>query len=229
MQGAIRNLNSLKKWFYANGKPFFTLNYAGQVAQVIMRNTVKEDLDQAWEMLSDAVETQAEYGRATLHVIVYDKDKSNNPAARTNIDVLPNQSAVQVAGIGSIPGYGVDVEKAIADAREKWELEARIQALENQEPDDIVEKFISGIERVAATPLGMAIVSRFMGTPMPPMAAPAMNGGPDSDMEDGEDLDTELDDLEAIARENGMTLKAFLNKTATLAKAQPGVVALLSK
>jgi len=91
----------------------------------------------AGEMLETQVLAQSEYGRAQMHLIVYKKEKgANNPEARTNIDMLPMQEQRQFAGIGAIGGVGfveeAKVNALIDQAREKWELEKRLEDLEAQ-------------------------------------------------------------------------------------------------
>lgn len=235
MQGAIRDIESLKRWFFANGKPYYTLSYQNQQNHVILRNTVNDDMEAAWETLRTTVLSQAEYGRATLHCIVYEKDKSNNPTARTNIDVMPNQipAGAQMAGIGYLPASLTtdDIEKAVAAAKKEWEMERRIQDLEAERdtPADAVEKWIGRIMAFSQTPVGLALIGKIAGYPMPPVSEHQVNGSHESDANQNapDDLDGELDILETIAENNGITLKELLKRTAMLAKQQPGMVSML--
>lgn len=172
MNGAIRSVSSLRTWFFDVGKPFFTLTYAGQTAQVVMRNVVEEDMEKAWETLKRTVEAQAEYGRATLQVIVYTKERgANNPDGRTNIDIQPGAQPAQAAIAGYLPGH-VDESKIagmIEEARQKWELERRLEELENQvnNPVDWTSRTVEIIEKIGATPIGQILTAKLLGVQMP--------------------------------------------------------------
>lgn len=242
MQGAISNIQALERWFRGVGAPFFTLSYystqspTGQ-GSLILRNTKQTDLNLAWDLLASAVEDQTGFGRAQLHLISYDNEKgANNPHGRTNIDITSRAlSPIQTAGIGAMPGvYGKDeIAEMIADAKERWEMEARIAALEAAPEPDFAEKIVAAVERISSTTIGAALAQKLLGgTPMP-IPAP-VNGvhSPDNQPQQSptgeDDIDNELDNLEAIAAHNGMTLKQFLAKTAALAQSQPGVVSMLA-
>lgn len=243
MQGAISDIQAVERWYRANEAPFFTLSYYSSASatgqgQVIIRNQKDVEIDSAWNKLKASILDQTGYGRAQLNLIVYNKpDAYNTPAGRTNIDLVNNQSMPQVAGIGSFPaiasGYisESDFTRRLKEEREKWEMRHELDSLRDQinnPANDPMEKLMSGIERIAATPLGLAMISKFTGTPMPALP---INGHAPTDNEDAptsDDVEPELDDLESIASAHGMTLKQFLAKTVTLARQQPGVVAMLS-
>lgn len=244
MQGAISNIEAVGRWFKSNEAPFYTLAYystqspTGQ-GMVIGRNTKEGDIETAWERLKTLVMDQTGYGRAQLNLIVYDKPTgANTPSGRTNIDILSNgqQSANLAPGIGSLPTGYVDEAKiqSMLDDREKvWRMERKIEDLEAQidAPGDFFDKAMVFVDRIGSTPLGMALASKLLGSPLPPMPNQAINGmhGHDgAEIPDTDDVDSELDDLEAVAQAHGMTLKQFLSKTAQLAKAQPGTVQMLS-
>ena len=226
MQGAIRNIATLKKWFLSNGVPFFTLSYAGQANQIIQRNTAIEELDQAWELLETNVLGQAEYGRATMSLIVYNKGSgANNPIGRTNIDILPinQQNGNQVAGIGQLPAGYMDkseVQKLIDDAKEKWELEKRLEDLEIQisNPADVTEKWIQGIERIGASPLGQVIMMKLLGGPLPTIQPAPINGAPAPADEGG---DTFEDDIEATAQILGVDDTVLARQLRRLVESNP--------
>lgn len=218
MQGGIRNIKSLEKWFRTIGAPYFTLSYAGGAAnQVILRNTAVGDMDTAWEQLETQVLAQSEVGRATMHLIVYNKEKgANNPDGRTNIDMSPNQAAVGVAGIGSLQtGYFDEskiagmIEEAKAKEREKWEMERRIDDLEaqiNAPSDDWTEKLMAGIERIGATPFGQMIAMKFLGGPLPQMPVGNVAGTPSAVDESGDTFDEDIQSTAAILGVDDATL-----------------------
>ncbi len=242
MQGAISTLNDIRQWFFNLEAPFWTLSYYSTASPtgmgaVIGRNIKFGELDKSWEMLEQSIRAQTGAGRAQLNLIVYEKPSgSNTPAGRTNIDIVSNGVVVgQQPGIGSLGGgQYLDESRinAIIEERQQiWELKRENQDLREQieNPNGFADKAIALIERIGSTPMGMAIASKLLGTPMPPMeAAPAVNGTPPpANGLDDEDVETELDSLEAIAAQNGITLKQLLAKTAALASQQPGVVQML--
>lgn len=247
MQGAISSIEAVERWFRANEAPFYTLAYysssssTGQ-GQVILRNTKEVELDVAWNRLRSAILDQTGFGRAQLNLIVYAKPEGyNTPAGRTNIDLVANQQMPQVAGIGALPAIGSgyisesEFSRRLAEEREKWEVKSELESLRDQinnPSNDPWEKFMNGLERFASTPPGMALLSKFMGVPMPAFTPAPINGpasDDDLDQPDTVSVEDELDDLEAIARANGLTLKQLLSKTANLARQQPGVVAMLAQ
>lgn len=244
MQGAISSLKGIRDWFYNQQAPFWTLSYYSSASptgmgHVISRNTRFGDMEQSWEMLQQSIEAQTGSGRAQLNLIIYEKASgANTPTGRTNIDIISSQvpGMPQAAGIGTLPALGyVDEARVNAIISEKevlWELRRENEdlkaALDN--PNGFADKAMAFIERIGETPLGMAIASKLLGGQMPPMIPPSpVNGTPTPPAGDDEDVESELDSLEAIAQQHGMTLKQFLAKTATLATQQPGVVQMLSQ
>lgn len=225
MNGAISSIEALERFFRGANAPFFTLSYYSTQSPTgqgnnILRNVVESNMDASWAMLKRFVEDQTGYGRAQLHLITYATEKgSNTPTGRTNIDISASRNVANGApGIGSIPvGYVAEdaIEKALSVAREKWEMEARIQALENQGDDSLLEK----VERIAAIPAVQAIINAFLTKQgMPPMLQPQMNGTPTSDNEERPDGDDNFDeDIDMTARIIGVTdaqLAARLRKLA---------------
>lgn len=241
MQGAISNIEAVGRWFRANESPFYTLSYystqsaTGQ-GQVIGRNIKDGDIDQAWDRLKTLIQDQTGYGRAQLHLLVYDKASgANTPSGRTNIDIVSNGSPqAQSPGIGSLPAGYVDEAKiqSMLDEREKvWKLERKVDDLEAQlaAPGDFWDKAIQGLEKIGNTTLGMAMASKILGAPPPLNGLNGTQTSDNAEIPDTDDFESELDDLEALATANGMTLKQFLAKTASLARQQPTVVAMLAQ
>lgn len=244
MQGAISNIEALERWYKGVNAPLFTLSYystqspTGQ-GSIILRNTKETDIERGWALLKETVIGQTGFGRAQLHVTVYATENgNNNPNGRTNIDIASNivpSIPNGYPGIGALPGLvpQSEIDKAVAAAQEKWELKARIQALEEQPDDGFIEK----VERIMSLPSIQMIVSGFMskhGMAVPVVNGPYPSSAPGPSPITGtppvdDDVEQELDNLEAIAAQHGMTLKEFLAKTAALAAAQPGVVQMLAK
>lgn len=205
------------------GKPFFSLSYlGGSTNQLILRNIVVDDMGEAWEMLKRQVLAQSEVGRATLQLITYEKkDNANNPSGRTNIDLLANQAAQTVAGIGQIAVGYIDEAKVsgmLAAAQEKWELQHKIRALEDRldaPPDDWVEKVMSAIERIGETPFGAMLAQRFLGGNLPAMPMANIAGTPDASA-------TSMDeDLEATATILGVDEELLVKKIRQLVEQNP--------
>ncbi len=229
MQGAISTIDALERFFKGAGAPFFTLSYystqspTGQ-GSVIIRSVKEGNIDNAWENLRKFVQDQTGFGRAQLHLITYEKENgANTPSARTNIDIGGNTAqAPGTPGIGSLPvGYVTEdaIEKAIAAAKEKWDMEAKIQTLENQPEDSFMEK----VERIAAIPTVQAIVNAFLAKQgLPQIPAPAMKGVHSPDNETvPDDQDNFDEDINATARILGVTDAQLAYKLRKLAEADP--------
>lgn len=240
MQGAISTLTGIRQWFYNLEAPFWTLAYYSTASPtgmgaVIGRNTKFSEIDKSWEMLQQTIESQTGAGRAQLNLIVYDKPTGGNtPSGRTNIDIVSTGlvGTGTQPGIGSLSGGYLDenrINAIISEKHELWELKRENDDLRAQleNPNTFTDKAMAFIERIGTTPLGIAIASKFLGAPMPQMVAPPVNGTPPVNDDDDDDVENELDSLEAIARANGITLKEFLSKTANLAQQEPGVVQML--
>lgn len=223
MNGAIRNISTLKTWFYDVGKPFFTLSYSGTTNHMILRNTATENMDEAWTLLERQVNAQAEYGRATMQVIVYKAGNANNPDGRTNIDMAPQSQGSQVAGIGSLPSGYLDENKVagmISEAKEKWELERRLEDLEAQinNPGDWTEKLMAGIERIGATQLGQMLAMKLMGQPIP---AGMVAGPPPGTQAPTDETDNFEEDIETTAAILGVSDAVLASKLRRLVETNP--------
>lgn len=237
MQGAIANIDALERWFKGVGAPLFTLSYystqspTGQ-GVVIMRNSKETNLDHAWALLKNTVVDQTGFGRAQLHLFTYDSEKTaNNPSGRTHIDLATPSAAIApayTAGIGSLPGLTEsDFEKRLDSEREKWEMKARIQSLEEATGDD----FMTKVEKIGQLPVVQMLIAGFMAKQGIPVPAMPINGPiqPEDPRESGdnEDIETELDVLAEIAHANGVSLRELLQKTGKLAQEQPSMVNIL--
>ena len=195
--GAITTIDALKRWFVANGKPWFTLKYdTGSTGdRIIMRNDAVDDMGRAWEILESHVADQADSGRARLILFVYDKGKHNN-ATYTNIDIRPGYASPQQgaahaiaglpAGIGSVQEY---VDMRVNMAKMQMEMDQlREQAAAPMNTFERVAETLSGIPGVAdmLKMFTAGIVTKFN-----PAAAPQiqriLNGTPDAMAEAGDD------------------------------------------
>lgn len=227
MQGGIRNINSLKQWFTDVGLPFFTLSYyGGSSNQVIMRNVAIEDMGEAWELLKRQVLAQSEGDRATMQLIVYKKGAANNYEAKTNIDIFRAgaESLPAMEGIGSLSAGYVDEAKIagmIAEAREKWDMERRVEDLEtqlNSPSDDWMDKGMAFIERIGATPFGQAFAAKFLGGNLPPYIPAAQVAGHPSA---NEPQDTFEEDIDKTAELLGVDDTVLARKLRQLVETNP--------
>lgn len=193
MIGAITNLDALKRWFFDNGKPCFTLRYDsgngnGNTDRMIYKNTVIEDMPEAWERLQSHVADQADAGRARLNLIVYDKGKENNPIY-TSIDIRPGYQAagqnMPAAISGLPPGIGsinelIDQKVSFALLqKENEDLRAQLNAPVNTWERNL--ETLSGIPGMADV-LKIAVagfVSKWAPQSMPVVAG-ILNGTPDA-------------------------------------------------
>lgn len=227
----ITNISTLRTWFLDNQKPFFTLYQNGVNRAIIARNETVDDLNQAWNLLETNVLAQAEGGTANVRVYVTEKPKHNH-GLETEARILPLVPTLGQPGISGLPQGYLDESKVaglIKEAREKWELERRIEELEMaQEPvKDWAETMINGFERVAKTPLGAALVQKLLG--VVPMPQPAMNGVPtpaaqsqaNNSTDDDEYSDSFFENIENTAALLGVDEETLANKLAKLVQQNP--------
>ena len=210
MIGAITNLDALKRWFFDNGKPYFTLRYDsgngnGNTDRMIYKNVVVDDMGEAWERLQNHVADQADAGRARLILIVYDKGKENNPIY-TSIDIRPGHQAAsqQMPAISGLPpGVGsiaemVDQKVTLALLqKENADLKEQLAAPVNHWERSI--ETISGIPGMAEVlKIAVAgIVAKWAPQSMPVVAG-ILNGTPDAIGEGA--ADTEHSDTDPQTR-----------------------------
>lgn len=237
MIGAITNIDALKRWFDSNGLPFFTLRYEGaNNERIIMRNDSIEDMEKAWEMLSDQVTAQAEVGRARLVVFVYKKGGHNN-GIYTNIDLRPGfaPAGAGTPGIGGLPAAmgGIEgyIDNRIRIAKLEMENEQLKDALHG--PANTFERItevVSGIPGVADVLkiLVAGLVGKVNPAAMPAIQA-VLNGTPDAtgaaDGDAGHD-DTDpqqqfADNINETAAALGVDALTLSAKLKNLVKANP--------
>lgn len=201
MIGAITNLDALKRWFFDNGKPYFTLRYDsgngnGNTDRMIYKNVVVDDMAEAWERLQNHVADQADAGRARLILIVYDKGKENNPIY-TSIDIRPGHQAAQQnmpAISGLPPGVGsinelVDQKVNLALLqKENQDLKEQLAAPANQWERTV--ETLSGIPGMAdVLKIAVAgIVAKFAPQSMPVVQG-ILNGTPEAMGEGAADME----------------------------------------
>lgn len=223
-------MDDLRIWFFNNKKPFFNLRYfiPGRTGDTILRNEDEQEMESAWALLSNMVTSLSKAGRTQLNLIVYDKGKANNYAGLVNLDFQAGaQMPGQLPGIAGIPdGYvsRAEISGIMNAEREKWEMKAEIEALRAQleaPKDDDIERITGLIERLAATPLGMAFVQKMMGGSMPPMAmAQPVNGIPNAQT-DNEPEDNFDDDIEATTKILGVPDTELAAKLRRFAETNP--------
>jgi hypothetical protein len=230
----ITDLQSLKNWFVEQKKPYWTLYNNSNVSRsIIARNESIEDIDASWQTLRGNIESVSRGGPANIRVFVTDKAKHNS-GFEVEARIFSGMPGMEMAmpgmpGIAGHPAGMIDesrVNGMIEAAREKWELEAKIQQLENaQEPEaNWIDKLTESVERIGATPLGAVLMQRLMGmTPVAPVAP--MNGVPSNDEQDnGEEYtDDFYNNIEDAAETLGVSPEKIAAKLAALVKANPEI------
>lgn len=234
MQGAITTIDGLQAWFYDRKIPFWTVRYykPGGAGEVVARQTTEDNLDASWQQLSRTVADQSRNSRAQLQCMVYSDPKNrNNYDAITNIELSQYGAPLGAASIGSLPQINESeiesrISGAIQDARERWELEARIAQLEEEGArQDPADKIFSAIERLVNSPLGNALVARIMGVPLQPVQVSNVAGtptktagGPDSDADQADTFD---EDIDVTASTLGISDIELASKLRKLVEANP--------
>lgn len=227
--------------------PYWTL-YAvglGGADKTLAYNDRLTGVEESFKYLADSIRMMNNPAGSMFRVIQTYRPRSNNPTQEVRIQIFEgNSQAAHHAqpGIGALPAGYVEESKIaglLEAEKKKWEMERRLDDLEAQlaAPKDWSDSFINGIERIGKTQMGAMLIpmitAKLMGLPMPPpMPFPAVSGTPTTDDEQepvDEDVENELDELEKMAKANGMSLKEFLGKTVHLARAQPHIVAALAQ
>lgn len=197
----LNSFESLSVWFRGNSRkgapaPYWTLysmNY-GDKDKIAAFNDKDDNVDSALEWLIDNIRRGNNPLGQRFRVVQTDVPRGNNPVGTTNVQIFTaDGSAPPAAGIGSpgqfspvAVGIGKEEVAAMIEAeREKWNLEQRIKDLEaqlNAPPEvDLVEKYSAVVEKIAQTPLGMALVSKITGVPV--TALMGVHGNPAQDEE----------------------------------------------
>lgn len=225
-------MEGLRHWFFRANAPFFILGQYNSASptglgQTLSRNDLESNMDQAWELLKHDVLVQSTRGRAQLHVAVYEKSKgSNNPTARTNIEMSPTDNLPQVAGISGIgmltsENLQAKIQAEIKREKEVWELRNEIAELKGQlnAPSNGFDKAMEAIERIGSTPLGMALIARLTGGKLPYVAAPVP--APGDNQEIPGDADTFDRDLEIVTHVTGVDEVTLMAKLRAFAQNNP--------
>lgn len=241
MLGAITNTDALKRWFYDNQRPYFTLRYenGGNSDRVIVKNDSVTDMDKAWEKLQSHVIDQSEAGRSRLALIVYELGKHNNPTGFTMIDMRPGTAAGTgtagisglPAGIGSITEY---VDLKLATERLKWENEQLREQL--SAPANTAERWFETIGAMPGAMEVVKIIATGLVTKWAPESIPAVQsllnglpsdqGGAEADADDaGSTGDTQqqqfADNIQRAANTLGIDPLTLSKKLAKLVTENP--------
>lgn len=227
----LTSIEDLKTWFLGNQRPYFTLYVlaGGSRKNIVARNTTEGDMDAAWKLLELHVTIQTKAAPVTMELITgTGGDKLNNPFT-TEIRINPfsipgnpalmhpgiagfgmNYPGVQSIGFAGIQSKG-DLDEYLAGERKKWELEKRVEDLENAQSDD-VEKWekvldkinespaLSGvIQMIAGRVLGGGTMPASVGSHAPPAhyqpTQPAENPVYDDDTDHDTEYEQEMTDL----------------------------------
>lgn len=235
----ISTYTDLKAWFAANGRkgktaPFWTLYGSAWASKetIVARNDNDDNMDTAYQWLEDTIRKVDNPAGQRFRIFQVDIPGGNNPVGQVYFQssAAATPSGTQgIAGIGS--GYRpegyltrAEVDEMLKTEREKMEMENRIAALESQleEPADVWEKIMGGVERIVQTPVGAAIAAKLMGVPLgqpvQPVAAP-----PEEELTP--DDEQFYNNIEAVAQKLGTSPHVLSAKLKSLVDMNPEMAA----
>ncbi len=227
----ISTYDDLRAWFYGNSRkgnpaPYWTLfgHPFGNKEIIITRNDVNANLDESFEWLQNTIKRVNNPEGQRFRVLQVDQPGGNNPVGQVYTQIY----AQQMAGIGSLPGYGgatkQEIAEAIAAEKEKWELQRKLEDLEariNAGPDnDFWEKGMSYVERFAQTPIGQAVISKVTGIPFSAIAG-AGAGEPDNETAPGDQDNEFYNNMATVAQTLGTNEYEVARKLKILVQQHP--------
>lgn len=238
----ITDLSALRRWFMGNmrsGKaaPYWTLYVGdyGDKEKVVQFNDRVDDLEESFGMLARTIQDMNNPAGVRFRVMQVDTPRGNNPVATVHVQLFAGNGAAGVApaGIGSLPGEYLSkteaaqmVAAAVAAAKKEMEFEAKIQALEDQvnsSTQSWVTQAIEVVNEIGKSPLGMALMAKLTGMPMPAMMPPSM-GAPAADSAAGGAPaagDTFDDDLNAVCDTTGLNDVELMRRLRRFAETNP--------
>lgn len=237
----LSSYESIAAWFKNNARndkpaPYWSLYSAsiGEKERVVTFNDRVDNQEESLAWLIDTIRRGNNPPGQVFRIVQTDTPRGNNPVGNARVQIFdanPNGSSAPagISGIGAVPiGYVPEdkVQDMIAQAREKWDLQARIQALEDQQnaavENDPWEKIMAGVERIAQTPIGAALAARLLGVPVPPASAENMTGAQArQDDEPGPDDDEFYNNMGEAARRLNTTEYELARKMKALILANP--------
>ena len=233
----ITRIEDLRTWFMNNQRAgelsphwnLYSLDYSKNDVRTTFYDR-SDNMEDSFDFLVTSLRMLNNPDGSKFRVMQFPSKKANNPTGIVNVQIhnhTQQQQVAGIAGIGHLDGYigKQEVTDMISAAKEKWEMEHRIAALEEQlsaPANDWTEKLMAGLERISGTPFGQVIAAKMLGL-APGAALPfpmpqAVNGTPETDDEPGDNFD---EDIEATAKMLGVSDAQLAAKMRALVTANP--------
>lgn len=233
----ITSYEDLSTWFRDNSRgdkkaPYWSL-YAisyGDKDKVFAFEDKQEDLELSLERLIKNIRMGNNPSGQVYRIVQTDTPRGNNPVGHARVQIWENSGSAPVPAVAGIGGIGsgyigeAQLQQEIQKAEERWEMKAKIarleEQLENGNQEDVWEKIMMGVERIGQTPIGIALISKLMGTPIPP---PNVYGTARPDTEDEPtDADNKFyDNMQEAAQKVGTDEYTLAMKINELVKTNP--------
>lgn len=171
----IISFADLQKWFINQGRGedkgvhwnLYAVDYGQRDTRVVF-NDRYDTVDESFEFLKSNIQMLNNPDGTRFRVQTFPPRKPTHPTGTAFVQIFEKASNLpstyNVPTIAGLPATDIkeQVDKAVAEARKTWEMEARIAGLEERlaspDPDDYIEKITTIVERVSRTPIGVAIM-----------------------------------------------------------------------
>lgn len=238
--GTFVNINDLRNWFMGNLRgetpaPYWTL-YSGDYGsrEVILQfNDRVTDMDASFDMLRKTIEAMNNPAGVRFRVYQTDKPRHNVAVAQCYVQLLSNNSVVQVAGINGvgIPAEDVDakIAKALAQAKTEWQLRAEINELKaqlNAPPEGPWARIGALAEKFMETPAAAMLIAKMTGMGFDEAKSAMVAAPPEepaTDQPDEDDTDKLNEDLDAIEEKLGQDVGDVIAKLRKFVEKDPGM------
>jgi hypothetical protein len=238
---AFNNLDSLKTWFMDNGRgdtpaPYWTL-YTGDYGaneKIAKFNDRVQDMSASFDMLARTIMDLNNPVGVRFRIAQGVKPRDNMPVAQVHVQLFNQTGGQQLPAVAGIAGLAdgyvskADLSEAVAKAvsveKEKWEMKAQINRLEEQinNPTDSMDKIVAFLEKFAESPVGTMLIARVAGIPLgdipAAVAGPHHDGGHTGAANDEEQLNNDLDILEETT---GLTATELVKRLRVFAVSNP--------
>lgn len=237
----IISFADLHKWFMNQGRGedkgvhwnLYSVDYGQRDTRVVFNDRI-DDAQESFEYLQSNIRMLNNPDGTKFRVQTFPPRKPTHPTGTALVQIFEKggnlPGTYNVPSIAGLPSTDIkeEIAKAVAEAKKTWEMEARIQGLEERlaspDPDDYIEKITTIVERVSRTPIGVAI----MGIAAQKMGIdPAAIMGLASDAEAQSDIPPEDDqfysDIADAASTLGVDEHTLARKLKQLIKQNPEV------
>jgi hypothetical protein len=155
------------------------------------------------------------------------------PVAQVHVQLFNQTGGQQLPSVAGIAGLAdgyvskADLSEAVAKAvsveKEKWEMKAQINRLEEQinNPADGMDKIVAFLEKFAESPVGTMLIARVAGIPLgdiPAVSGHGHDNGSAGAANDEEQLNSDLDILEETT---GLTATELVKRLRIFAVGNP--------